>query len=135
MPSKTHDRLTLYRAKRDFARTNEPRPSVAKSAGYRFVVQKHDARRLHFDLRLELDGVLLSWACPKGPSNLPTDKRLAVRTEDHPLKYLDFEGVIPKAEYGGGTMIVWDRGVWAPVHDPHKGWRKVISSLRSRDCG
>src|SRR5476651_1099445 len=120
MPSKIPDRLKPYRAKRDFARTSEPRPRTTKNAGHQFVVQKHDARRLHFDLRLELDGVLLSWACPNGPSNLPTDKRLAVRTEDHPLKYLDFEGVIPKGEYGGGTMIVWDRGTWAPVHDPHK---------------
>lgn len=124
MPSKYTDRLEPYRKKRDFARTNEPQPRVSKSGGHRFVVQKHDARRLHYDLRLELDGVLLSWACPNGPSNLSTDKRLAVRTEDHPLKYLDFEGVIPKGEYGGGTMIVWDRGVWTPVHDPHKSIAK-----------
>jgi bifunctional non-homologous end joining protein LigD len=124
MPSSSPDRLKPYRAKRDFTRTSEPRPRVPKSVGHRFVVQKHDARRLHYDLRLELDGVLLSWACPNGPSNLSTDKRLAVRTEDHPLKYLDFEGVIPKGEYGGGTMIVWDRGAWEPVHDPHKGLAK-----------
>jgi DNA ligase D-like protein (predicted 3'-phosphoesterase) len=97
---------------------------MAKGEGRQFVVQKHDARRLHFDLRLELDGVLLSWACPNGPSNLPTDKRLAVRTEDHPLKYLEFEGSIPKGEYGGGTMIVWDRGNWEPVYDPHKSLAK-----------
>jgi bifunctional non-homologous end joining protein LigD len=117
-------RLKIYDAKRDFGRTSEPRPEIGKGDNRRFVVQKHDARRLHFDLRLELDGVLLSWACPNGPSNLPTDKRLAVRTEDHPLKYLDFEGAIPKGEYGGGTMIVWDRGTWAPIHDPHKSMTK-----------
>jgi bifunctional non-homologous end joining protein LigD len=116
--------LDAYGAKRNFERTSEPRPKLAKGGDRQFVVQKHDARRVHFDLRLELDGVLLSWACPNGPSNLPTDKRLAVRTEDHPLKYLDFEGAIPKGEYGGGTMIVWDRGRWGPVHDPHKSLAK-----------
>jgi bifunctional non-homologous end joining protein LigD len=123
-PKKSLSRLDAYGAKRNFARTSEPRPKLAKGQDRQFVVQKHDARRIHFDLRLELDGVLLSWACPNGPSNLPTDKRLAVRTEDHPLKYLDFEGAIPKGEYGGGTMIVWDRGRWAPVHDPHKSIAK-----------
>jgi bifunctional non-homologous end joining protein LigD len=124
MAAKAPDRLKIYRAKRNFARTNEPQPDAALGLGRQFVVQKHDARRLHFDLRLELEGVLLSWACPNGPSNLPTDKRLAVRTEDHPLKYLDFEGAIPKGEYGGGTMIVWDRGTWAPAHDPNKSLTK-----------
>jgi len=88
------------------------------------VVQKHAARRLHYDLRLQLDGVLLSWALPQGPSLVPADKRLAVRTEDHPLKYLEFEGAIPKGENGGGTMIVWDRGDWIPLHDPHKSLLK-----------
>jgi bifunctional non-homologous end joining protein LigD len=87
-------------------------------------VQKHDARRLHYDLRLELDGVLLSWAVPQGPSFVATTKRLAIRTEDHPLKYLNFEGTIPKGEYGGGSMIVWDQGAWSPVHDPHKSLAK-----------
>ncbi len=93
-------------------------------SGSRFVIQKHASRRLHYDLRLELDGVLLSWAVPQGPSLVVTDKRLAVRTEDHPLKYLEFEGAIPKGEYGGGTMIVWDRGAWTPAHDPHKSLAK-----------
>ena len=118
------DPLDRYRGKRDFARTTEPEPSTEAERGSRFVVQKHAARRLHYDLRLELDGVLLSWAVPQGPSLVVTDKRLAVRTEDHPLKYLEFEGAIPKGEYGGGTMIVWDRGPWTPAHDPHKSLAK-----------
>jgi bifunctional non-homologous end joining protein LigD len=124
MPSETSDRLRAYRSKRDFTRTREPEPDEGHIAANRFVVQKHDARRLHYDLRLELDGVLLSWAVPQGPSYSPTQKRLAVRTEDHPLKYLEFEGTIPKGEYGGGAMIVWDRGLWAPAHDPHKSLDK-----------
>jgi bifunctional non-homologous end joining protein LigD len=121
---KPADRLQGYRSKRDFARTSEPKPVNEVGEGGRFVVQKHDARRLHFDLRLELNGVLLSWAIPNGPSLVVAQKRLAVRTEDHPLKYLDFEGAIPKGEYGGGTMIVWDRGTWTPVHDPVKSIAK-----------
>jgi bifunctional non-homologous end joining protein LigD len=118
------DQLQAYREKRDFRRTREPRARVGKRKGARFVVQKHAARRLHYDLRLEMDGVLKSWAVTRGPSLVPQDKRLAVRTEDHPLKYLDFEGVIPKGEYGGGTMIVWDRGRWAPEFDPQMGLDK-----------
>jgi bifunctional non-homologous end joining protein LigD len=118
------DRLERYRAKRDFTRTSEPKPSTQVETGSRFVIQKHAARRLHYDLRLELDGVLLSWAVPQGPSLVVTDRRLAVRTEDHPLKYLEFEGVIPKGEYGGGTMIVWDQGTWTPAHDPRKSLNK-----------
>jgi len=118
------DPLERYRGKRDFAATNEPKPAMEVARGSGFVVQKHAARRLHYDLRLELDGVLLSWAVPQGPSLVTTDKRLAVRTEDHPLKYLDFEGVIPKGEYGGGTMIVWDRGTWTPAHDAVKSLAK-----------
>jgi bifunctional non-homologous end joining protein LigD len=117
-------RLKPYREKRDFTKTEEPGPKLGQKAGSQFVVQKHDARRLHFDLRLELNGVLKSWAVTKGPSLIPGVKRLAVQTEDHPMGYLEWEGVIPKGEYGGGTMIVWDRGSWAPVGDPEKGLKK-----------
>jgi bifunctional non-homologous end joining protein LigD len=116
--------LTEYAKKRDFARTPEPKPEAAAAATGEFVVQKHAARRLHYDLRLELDGVLKSWAVTRGPSLTLGEKRLAVRTEDHPIEYLDFEGNIPKGEYGGGSMIVWDRGRWHPEADPHKGLAK-----------
>src|SRR5205085_379973 len=96
----------------------------AESEGRQFVVQKHAARRLHYDLRLELGGTLKSWAVTRGPSVVAGEKRLAVRTEDHPLQYLDFEGNIPKGEYGGGAMIVWDRGTWSAGADPERGLRK-----------
>ena len=109
------DPLAQYNKKRDFKLTPEPAGKIAKGAGNRFIVQKHDATRLHYDLRLEADGVLKSWAVTKGPSANPGDKRLAVRTEDHPIAYAEFEGVIPKGEYGGGTVMLWDRGTWAPV--------------------
>jgi bifunctional non-homologous end joining protein LigD len=116
--------LGEYARKRDFARTPEPKPERCGDATGAFVVQKHAARRLHYDLRLELDGVLKSWAVTRGPSLTLGEKRLAVRTEDHPIEYLDFEGNIPKGEYGGGSMIVWDRGRWFPEGDPHKGLTK-----------
>jgi bifunctional non-homologous end joining protein LigD len=109
------DPLAQYNAKRDFKLTPEPAGKVEKGAGNRFIVQKHDATRLHYDFRLEVDGVLKSWAVTKGPSADPADKRLAVRTEDHPMSYADFEGVIPKGEYGGGSVMLWDRGTWASV--------------------
>jgi len=110
------DPLSTYNAKRDFQRTAEPAGKHESSAtGNQFIVQKHAATRLHWDLRLEVDGVMKSWAVTKGPSPNPDDKRLAVRTEDHPLAYNTFEGTIPKGEYGGGTVMLWDRGTWAPI--------------------
>jgi bifunctional non-homologous end joining protein LigD len=111
--------LTVYRAKRDFTKTAEPsgKSPAAQSARLRYVIQKHAARRLHYDLRLELDGVFKSWAVTRGPSLDPADKRLAVEVEDHPLDYGDFEGTIPKGEYGGGTVQLWDRGYWKPEGD------------------
>ena len=118
------DLLARYNAKRDFNKTAEPRGVAPTTAGHSFVIQQHDATRMHYDFRLELDGVLLSWAVPKGPSLDVTQKRLAVRTEDHPVSYRDFEGHIPDGEYGGGPVIVWDRGSWMPEGDPHFGLRK-----------
>ncbi|MFT4055162.1 MAG: DNA ligase D [Novosphingobium sp.] len=109
------DLLAEYNRKRDFAKTGEPAGKSGKTGGNSFIVQKHAARRLHWDFRLEVDGVLKSWAVTRGPSADPDDKRLAVRTEDHPLSYGAFEGGIPKGEYGGGTVMLWDRGTWAPI--------------------
>src|SRR5215471_15022570 len=115
MPRRTaSSSLREYHKKRDFTRTAEPRGTLKRSRGDLFVVHKHAARRLHYDLRLELDGVLKSWAVTRGPSLTLGEKRLAIHTEDHPIDYLSFEGNIPKGEYGGGTMIVWDSGSWQP---------------------
>ena len=122
--AKTTKALERYTQKRDFERTPEPGASPGKGHGHEFVVQKHAARRLHYDLRLELDGVLKSWAVTRGPSLTLGEKRLAVHTEDHPVDYLDFEGNIPKGEYGGGSTIVWDRGIWIPEGDPQFGLKK-----------
>ncbi|KXF75348.1 DNA ligase [Paramesorhizobium deserti] len=116
--------LQTYRTKRNFKTTPEPKGRKARKTGDSYVIQKHAARRLHYDLRLELDGVLKSWAVTRGPSLVPGEKRLAVEVEDHPLEYGDFEGTIPKGEYGGGTVLVWDRGSWTPVTDAKKGLAK-----------
>ena len=117
--------LDAYQTKRDFSKTPEPRGRRRKAkAGNSYVIQKHAARRLHYDFRLELDGVLKSWAVPEGPSLVPGEKRLAVQVEDHPLEYGEFEGVIPKGEYGAGTVMIWDRGTWMPEFDPEFGYRK-----------
>ena len=112
------EKLAAYRSKRDFARTPEPAGGAAMDApgGARFVEQRHRATRLHYDLRFEIDGVLASWAVPKGPTLDPAARRLAVHVEDHPIEYLHFEGVIPHGEYGGGDVIVWDTGTWDPIH-------------------
>lgn len=116
--------LDTYRQKRNFRSTAEPKGRKARRIGNAFVIQKHAARRLHYDLRLEMAGVLKSWAVTRGPSLVPGEKRLAVEVEDHPLAYGDFEGTIPKGHYGGGSVIVWDRGTWTPIGDAEKGYRK-----------
>jgi bifunctional non-homologous end joining protein LigD len=116
--------LEQYRKKRKFDVTAEPRGGKAARGGNRYVIQKHDATRLHYDLRLELDGVMKSWAVTRGPSLDPNDKRLAVQVEDHPIEYNSFEGTIPQGQYGGGTVMIWDRGRWIAENDPHKGFAK-----------
>jgi bifunctional non-homologous end joining protein LigD len=116
--------LQVYRKKRKFDVTPEPRGAAARTKGNQFVIQKHAARRLHYDLRLELDGVMKSWAVTRGPSLVPGEKRLAIHVEDHPIEYNAFEGTIPQGEYGGGTVMIWDRGRWYPEGDPHAGLKK-----------
>jgi bifunctional non-homologous end joining protein LigD len=124
MPS---HKLAKYRAKRDFGKTAEPSGEISKaSSGHSYLIQKHAARRLHYDFRLEMDGTLKSWALTKGPSLNPADKRLAVHVEDHPLAYGDFEGTIPKGEYGGGTVMLWDRGSWEPIGERNGATKRAI---------
>lgn len=121
--------LHSYHAKRRFGVTAEPRGKVGKR-GNAFVIQKHAATRLHYDLRLQLDGVMKSWAVTRGPSLVPGKKRLAVQVEDHPIEYNKFEGTIPQGEYGGGTVMIWDRGRWQPEGDPEKSLAKGHLSFR-----
>src|SRR5216110_2506180 len=127
--------LQRYSAKRNFELTPEPQAARAKKGkALSFVVQKHWASRLHYDFRLELDGVLLSWAVPKGPCFDPAEKRMAVHVEDHPLSYGSFEGTIPPKQYGAGTVIVWDNGTWEPAVDPHAGLKdgKLVFALHGQ---
>src|SRR3954466_11056009 len=118
--------LQNYNAKRDFKITPEPRGKLgaSKPGALRYLIQKHAASHLHYDFRLELNGVLLSWAVPKGPSLDPADKRLAMHTEDHPIEYGNFEGTIPRGQYGGGTVMLWDQGTWTPLGDPVASYKK-----------
>jgi bifunctional non-homologous end joining protein LigD len=122
--------LQTYWTKRQFGITPEPRGKTGKRGGNAFVIQKHAATRLHYDLRLELDGVMKSWAVTRGPSLVPGEKRLAVHVEDHPIEYNKFEGTIPQGQYGGGTVMIWDRGTWEPEGDPHRGYKKGHLNFR-----
>src|SRR5687768_10084549 len=128
------DKLDTYRAKRSAERTPEPFGSGGEAGGRTYVMQKHAARRLHYDFRLEWSGVLLSWAVPNGPSRNPADKQLAVHVEDHPIEYAEFEGIIPKDNYGAGAVIVWDRGRFSFLEDPDAGLEKgkLLFELRGQ---
>ena len=125
-------KLGRYRGKRNLSQSGEPDGSRKTGGGDpTFVIQKHDASSLHYDFRLEVDGVLASWAVPKGPSTDPREKRLAIRTEDHPLDYADFEGVIPEDQYGGGTVLIWDRGSYENITEKDEGLRPLSESLQA----
>jgi bifunctional non-homologous end joining protein LigD len=127
--------LAEYRKKRDFRLTREPRGRARKARPPRsFVIQHHFATREHYDFRLELDGVLKSWAVPKGPSTVPGERRLAVQVEDHPIEYGSFEGTIPEGQYGAGEVFIWDRGTWTPEGDPDEGFARgsLDFTLRGR---
>src|SRR3954452_6170140 len=125
------DLLKKYKDMRDFGDTAEPSGGKPKKTKLPiFVIQKHAASHLHYDFRLEMEGVLKSWAVPKGPSLDPADKRLAMQTEDHPVDYGGFEGIIPEGQYGGGTVLLWDRGTWEPLENPHEGLRKGALKFR-----
>lgn len=127
---KKSDSLDRYRDKRDLSRSSEPSGQKGGASDKPvFVIQKHDASSLHYDFRLEVDGVLKSWAVPKGPSTDPRDKQLAIATEDHPLDYADFEGVIPEGEYGGGTVLIWDRGTYENITEKDDGLRPMAEAL------
>ncbi len=130
MSHHTEKRLEQYREKRDLSRSSEPEGGAAKGSDSPvFVIQKHDASNLHYDFRLAVDGVLKSWAVPKGPSTDPREKRLAIATEDHPLDYAAFEGVIPEGEYGGGTVLIWDRGTYENITRKEDGLQPMQQAL------
>lgn len=130
MADATDARLKRYREKRDFSRSAEPESGSRSGGGAPlFVIQKHDASSLHYDFRLEVDGVLKSWAVPKGPSTDPREKRLAVATEDHPIDYADFEGVIPEGQYGAGAVLIWDRGSYENITEKEDGPRSMEDAL------
>ena len=124
--------LETYRSKRDFSRTPEPEPGSVGEGSGRFVVQRHRATRLHYDLRLEIGGVLVSWAVPRGPTLDPDERRMAMRTEDHPIEYLDFEGTIPAGQYGAGDMIVWDWGTFTPEETDDPAAALLAGELKFR---